>query len=171
MKYHFFGFLTFVYSSYLFSAVFWASWCLLCSSQWNHPTRSRWYHAPCKDYEVARPDPWILPKLSSRPYFLNLCSLNFIETILSSWGRSLLHVKSVTLISYGLSYLGRRALVYNLHTHLFRCNLWQESWYTILFILVIILFRSHLLRLRPELIWVNSLPLWWLHRLILRVFS
>ena len=58
---------------------------------------------------------------------LNLCSLNFIETILSSWGRSLLHVKSVTLISYGLSYLGRRALVYNLHTHLFRCNLWQES--------------------------------------------
>jgi hypothetical protein len=58
---------------------------------------------------------------------LNLCSLYFIETILSSWGRSLLHVKSVTLISYGLSYLGRRALVYNLHTHFFRCNLWQES--------------------------------------------
>lgn len=60
---------------------------------------------------------------------LNLCrwSLYFIVTILSSWGRSLLHVKSVTLISYGLSYLGRRALVYNLHTHLFRCNLWQES--------------------------------------------
>lgn len=101
---------------------------------------------------------------------LQLCKLNFIVTILSSWGR--FHVKAVALISYGLSYLGR--LVYNLHTHLFRCNLWQESGYTILFILVLILilFRSHLLvRLRPKLIWVNSLPLWWLHRLILRVFS